>query len=141
MIDVLNDSRAKIAKLEGSPAPSPLKKPTPRDEPRDAPSRKTDAPARTTDAPSRTTDTPKKPGADLPGRTPMDPEIIGLMRRMIQPTNDEATVKEITEAMLKWAGDDKQRKDDLKQFAVRITHLGYGSDAAKAAIKKLAATE
>jgi hypothetical protein len=57
---------------------------------------------------------------------------------MIQPTNDEAAVKDITDAMYKWAGDNPQRKDDLKQFAVRIAHLGYGSDAAKAAIKNLA---
>ena len=50
-------------------------------------------------------------------------------------------MKEITEAMHKWAGDDPQRKDDLKQFAVHIAHLGYGSDAGKAAIKKLATAE
>ncbi len=133
LTDALNDTRAKIAKLEGKPAPEPLKKPTPRSDPATAAPK--DAPRRveaTKDEP------PKKPGADLPGRTPMDPEIIGLMRRMIQPTNDEATVKEITEAMLKWAGDNAQRKDDLKQFAVRIAHLGYGNDAAKAMIKKLA---
>ncbi len=127
LIDALNDSRAKIAKLEGSPAPSPLKKPA-------LPA----APAASRDAPSRSVGTPKKPGAELPGRTPDDPELIGLMRKMIQPSNDEASVKEINEAMLKWAGDNPQRKDDLKQFAVRIAHLGYGSDAAKTSIKKLA---
>jgi hypothetical protein len=146
LADALNDARTKIAKLEGSPAPEPIKKPSPRvepvpaarkDEPRKDEPRK-DVPRR--DEPRK--DEPrKKAGADLPGRTPMDPEIIGLMRRMIQSTNDEATVKEINDAMLKWAGDDKQRKDDLKQFAVRIAHLGYGGEPAKAAIKKLAGTE
>jgi hypothetical protein len=57
---------------------------------------------------------------------------------MIQPTNDEAMVKEISAAMHRWAGDSAQRKDDLVQFAKRIAHLGYGSDAAKMEIKKLA---
>jgi hypothetical protein len=133
LTDALNDARAKIAKLEGSPAPEAIKKPTPRVEPVAA-ARK-DEPRK--DEPKK--DEPrKKSGVDLPGRTPMDPEIIALMRRMIQPSNDEATVKEVNDAMVKWAGDDRQRKDDLKQFAVRIAHLGYGSDAAKAAIKKLA---
>jgi hypothetical protein len=132
LTDALNDARVKIAKLEGKPAPDPLKKPTPRAEPAAAPR---DAARR---AESTKDEPPKKPSVDLPGRTPMDPEIIALMRRMIQPTNDEAAVKEITESMHKWAGDNPQRKDDLKQFAVRIAHLGYGSDAAKAAIKKLA---
>lgn len=130
LTDALNDARAKIAKLEGTPAPPPLKKPTPRAEPAAEPKK---------DAPQR--DEPRKKAVDLPGRTPQDPELIGVMRRMIQPTNDDAAVKEITEAMLKWAGDNPQRKDDLKQFAVRIAHLGYGSDPAKAAIKKLAGTE
>ncbi len=125
LTDALNDARAKIAKLEGTPVPPPLKKPT-------APSAESRAAARPTN------DAPKKDATNLPGRTPMDPELIGLMRRMIQPTNDDPKVKEITDELLKWAGDDKQRKDDLKQFAVRIAHLGYGSDAAKAAIKKLA---
>jgi hypothetical protein len=133
LTDALNDARTKIAKLEGKPAPEPLKKPATRAEPPAAARR--DEPRK--DEPRK--DEPrKKAAADLPGRTPMDQELIGLMRRMIQPNNDEAAVKEITEAMHKWAGDEPKRKDDVKQFAVRIAHLGYGSDAAKAAIKKLA---
>lgn len=126
LTDALNEARAKVAKLEGSPAPEPLKKPAP------------PPAANRRESTERKTDDAKKDGANLPGRTPSDPEIVGLMRRMIQPTNDEATVKDVTAAMLKWAGDDATRKDDLKQFCVRIAHLGYGSDAAKVAIKRFA---
>lgn len=127
LTEALNEARSKIAQLEGKPAPQPLPKPMPPAEPREAGQRRAGA--------------ARKDGAELPGRTPSDPEIIGLMRRLIQPNNDEAAVKEITEAMLKWAGDDSARKQDLKQFCVRIAHLGYGSDVAKAAIKRLAELE
>lgn len=126
LTDALNEARAKIAKLEGKPAPEPIQKLAPR----------TDAATE-----PRKDEPKKKAGAELPGRTPSDPELVGLMRRLIQPSNDEATVKEISEAMHKWAGDSPQRKTDIKEFAVRIAHLGYGSESAKAAIKKLAATQ
>lgn len=74
----------------------------------------------------------------LPGESSDNPELQGLMRRMIQKDNDEATVKQITEAMLKWAGDDPVKKKELAEFCKRIAHVGYGTEAAKKAIKKLA---
>jgi hypothetical protein len=103
----LNEARAKIAKLEGAPAPAPLG-------PRPA------------------------SGAGLPGRTPSDPELVGLMRQMIQPANDEARVRDIAEQMKKWAGDDGERKTDLAEFCKRIVHLKYGTEAAQKALKQLA---
>jgi hypothetical protein len=118
LVDALNESRATIAKLEGKPAPKPLEKPNLSQRTRN--------------------EAPKQTAQDLPGRTPTDPEIIALMRRLIQPTNDEATVKEIVAEMMQWVGNSDQRKDDLAQFAKRIAHLGYGSDAAKDAVKRLA---
>jgi hypothetical protein len=119
LVDALNESRTKVAKLEGKPVPEPIKKPTARETAKD-------------EAP-----TPAR-GADLPGRTPSDPEIITLMRRMIQPSNDEATVNDIVAAMERWVGDNPQRRDDLVQFAKRIAHLGYGSEVAKRAIARIA---
>jgi len=121
LVEALNDSRATIAKLQGKPAPDPIK-----------------MPAKVDKSPP---EQPKRQAADLPGRTPSDPELIALMRSMIQPTNDEETVKQISAAMLQWAGDSIDRKDDLRQFAKRIAHLGYGSEPAKKEINKLASAE
>jgi hypothetical protein len=118
LLAALNESRETIAKLQGKASPEPIKLPAASD--------------RLTNEPTR------RPAAELPGRTPSDPELIALMRRMIQPATDEAAVKEIVAAMTKWVGDDPQRKDDLQQFAKRIAHLGYGSDAAKQEIRRLA---
>jgi hypothetical protein len=75
---------------------------------------------------------------ELPGRSSSNPELVSLMRRLIQPTNDEAAVKEVVEAMTKWAGDDAARRQELAEFCKRIAHLGYGSEHVKKAVKKLA---
>lgn len=74
---------------------------------------------------------PKRP-SDLPA------ELTGLMRRMIQKTNDEAAVKEVASAMLKWAGDDAKKKAELAEYCKRVLKLGYGNDLAKQALKRLA---
>src|SRR5262245_34470724 len=59
------------------------------------------------------------------------------MRRMIQKTNDEATVKQIAEEMIKWAGDDRQKRIILRDYCKQVAGLGYGTEAAQAALKKL----
>jgi hypothetical protein len=79
-----------------------------------------------------------KTDKELPGRTSSDPELIGLMRRMIQPTNDEAKVREIAELMTKWAGDNSDRKKELAEFCKRVAHLKYGTEAAQKALKQMA---
>jgi hypothetical protein len=107
------------------------------------------------------TDAPKVAGAvaKLMGKTPptdkelaigrkLDPpkkdkkagsaELQGLMRRMIQQTNDEATVKTIANEMRKWAGDDRARGAELRDYCTRILELDYGTEACKKALKDLA---
>src|SRR5262249_30662363 len=59
------------------------------------------------------------------------------MRRMIQKTNDEATVKQIAEEMIKWAGDDRAKRIILRDYCRQVAELGYGSEAAQATLKKL----
>ncbi len=75
---------------------------------------------------------PKEPAK--PGR---DPELQRLMRRMIQKTNDEATVHSIAREMVQWAGDDAKKKAELKDYCKQIAQLGYGTEAAKKALQRL----
>jgi hypothetical protein len=70
--------------------------------------------------------------------TERDPELAKLMRQMIQRDNDEAKVKETAEAMLKWAGDNLRKKNQLADYCKQVIQLGYGNDHAKAALRRLA---
>jgi hypothetical protein len=98
----LDEARAKLAKLEGKPAPPPL-------------------------------------GGKRPeGKPSKSPELQQLMRQMIQKTNDEATVKRIADEMLRWAGDDRRRLAELRDYCRLIVGAGYGTEAAQQALKKLA---
>lgn len=65
-------------------------------------------------------------------------ELTQLMRRMIQKDADEATVKMIAEEMTKWAGDDAARQRELRAYCQRIVEAGYGTEACKKALAKLA---
>lgn len=71
-------------------------------------------------------------------KTDRDPALAQLMRRMIQKTNDEDTVREIAREMVKWAGEDAKKKAQLKEYCQQIVKLGYGTDAAKKALQRLA---
>lgn len=98
----LDEARAKLAKLEGKPAPPPL-------------------------------------GGKRPeGKPSKSPELQQLMRQMIQKTNDEATVKRIADEMLRWAGDDRGRRAELRDYCRLVVGAGYGTEAAQQALKKLA---
>ena len=81
-------------------------------------------------------------GADRPtekkGRSSSDPELQGLMRRMIQKENDEAAVRRVAEAMTRWAGDDAGRRRELAEYCRFVVGLGYGTEAARKALKHLA---
>jgi hypothetical protein len=60
------------------------------------------------------------------------------MRRMINKDNNEAAVKEVAAEMKKWAGNDEKKQKELRDYARLVVRLGYGTDAAQAALKKLA---
>ncbi len=112
LTDALNEARAKLAKLEGKPAPAPL--------------------------PKRKPSTPERPKARGEGKPSADPQLQGLMRRMIQKDNDEAAVQRIADEMTRWAGEDRARRAQLTDYCRLVVRLGYGTEAAQKALKKLA---
>jgi len=65
-------------------------------------------------------------------------ELQKLMRRMIQMTNDEATVKQVADEMVKWAGSDAKKQTELRDYCRMVVRLGYGTEAAQRMLKKLA---
>lgn len=104
LIEALNDARARIAKLEGSPPPAPIR---------------VRPPAR-------------------PGKAAADPELQGLMRRLIGLQADRSQVEQAAGAMASWAGDDPRKKAELAEYCRLVLGLGYGTDAAKEALKRMA---
>lgn len=78
------------------------------------------------------------PKTDVAAKPANNPELQQLMRRMIQKTNEEDTVREIAREMVKWAGEDAKKKTELKAYCKKIAELGYGTEAAKKALKRLA---
>lgn len=67
-----------------------------------------------------------------------------LMRQMIQKNNDEATVTRIAQEMEQWASkeaDEKKRAEDraeLVKYCAQVVRIGYGTEAAKTELKRLA---
>ncbi len=76
-------------------------------------------------------------GPDRPAKD-RSPELVALMRRMIQKSNDEATVKKIAREMEEWAGQDRKKLVELREFSQLIVRLGYGTEAAQKELKRLA---
>jgi hypothetical protein len=66
------------------------------------------------------------------------PELQKLMRQMIQKDNTEEMVKSIADEMRKWAGRDEAKLKVLRAYAAQIVEARYGTEAAQAALKKLA---
>ena len=66
------------------------------------------------------------------------PELQQLMRKMIQKDNTEEMCKKVAEDMKKWAGNDEKKQKELREYAQFVAQLGYGSEHAQAALKKLA---
>jgi hypothetical protein len=65
-------------------------------------------------------------------------ELQKLMRQMIQKTNSEEDVKRIADEMRKWAGNDAAKQKELRAYCRQIADAMYGTEAAQAALKKLA---
>jgi len=74
-----------------------------------------------------------QPKVDLPGAAPTDEKLIGLLRRFIQKSNDDATVDKV----LAEVGEYVRGNDDLTKQAVggwtRVLHLKYGTEYAQKA--------
>lgn len=74
---------------------------------------------------------------ERPGAVQRSPELQKLMRQIIQKDATAEAVKKVADEMTKWADDDKKKKE-LKDFAKQVVGLGYGTEHAQAALKKLA---
>src|ERR1043165_6032598 len=65
-------------------------------------------------------------------------ELQKLMRKMINKNNSEQDVKDIADEMKKWAGTDEKKLAEMRDYAKLVAGLGYGTEHAQAALKKLA---
>jgi hypothetical protein len=85
------------------------------------------------------------PPAPIGDRTPAqarnpvrDPELQRLMRQLIQRDADKTRIGQAVLAMVQWAGNDARKRAELVEYAKQVLELGYGSDMAKDALKRLA---
>jgi hypothetical protein len=60
------------------------------------------------------------------------------MRKMIQATNDDATVTKIAGAMLLWAGKDEAKQTELREYCRLVVQLGYGTPFCQKTLERLA---
>ncbi len=76
---------------------------------------------------------PNRSGDNLPGAAPTDDKLIGLLRRFIQRSNDDATVDKVLAEVEAYIGGN----DDLTRQAIngwtRVLHLRYGTEYAQKA--------
>lgn len=74
-----------------------------------------------------------RPNDNLPGAAPTDEKLIGLLRRFIQKSNDDATVDKVLAEVTEYV----KGSDDLTKQAVngwtRVLHLKYGTEYAQKA--------
>jgi hypothetical protein len=61
-----------------------------------------------------------------------------LIRQLVRADNDEAKVKELAEAIRKWAGDYPRKQAQLKTLCKQVLERDLGSDAAKKVLRQLA---
>jgi len=81
----------------------------------------------------RQRETADRPKVNLPGAAPTDDKLIGLLRRFIQKSNDDATVDKI----LADVEDYVRSNEGLTRQAIdgwtRVLHLKYGTEYAQKA--------
>jgi hypothetical protein len=67
-----------------------------------------------------------------------DPELKRLMRQLIQLKAEKDEVTQAASALAAWAGDDARKKSELAEFCNLVLELGYGTEAAKAVLIRMA---
>lgn len=105
----LNDARRQIAHLENSVPPNPI-------------------PPLPTIAPDPIL------GPDQVGPDPM---LQSLIRQLLQTSVDARRAENITQEMIEWAEEDRDRRRDLLSFARRALDARIGTEAANNAIQKM----
>lgn len=86
-----------------------------------------------------------RPKDNLPGAAPTDEKLVGLLRRFIQKSNDEATVDKVLGEVSEYVRNDENLTRQALDGWTRVLHLKYGTDYAqttgKAWLEKLKATQ
>ena len=77
----------------------------------------------------------ERPKQEAPGAPPTDEKLLGLLRRFIQPTNDDATVDKVLAEVRGYLKDDAPLKKQALDGWTRILHFGdrYGTAYARKA--------
>ena len=76
---------------------------------------------------------PDRAGADLPGAAPTDEKLIGLLRRFIQKSNDDATVDKVLAEVAAYVHGNENLIRQAMDGWTRVLHLKYGTEYAQKA--------
>ena len=74
-----------------------------------------------------------RPGANLPGAAPTDEKLVGLLRRFIQRSNDEAAVDKVLAEAAAYVGGNEGLTRQAIDGWTRVLHLKYGTEYAQKA--------
>ena len=74
-----------------------------------------------------------RPGDKLPGAAPTDEKLVGLLRRFIQRTNDEAAVDKVLAEVEDYVGGNESLTRQAIDGWTRVLHLKYGTEYAQKA--------
>jgi hypothetical protein len=85
---------------------------------------------------------PEKPKEDFPGKPPTDAKMLGLLRRFIQPANDDATVDQVLKEVNDYIAQDAALRQQAIDGWTRILHFkdrygtAYARQQGQAALEK-----
>jgi hypothetical protein len=78
----------------------------------------------------------QRPAANLPGAAPTDDKLIGLLRRFIQKSNDDATVDKVLADVDAYIAGNADLKKQAIDGWTRVLHIKYGTEYAQTAGQK-----
>ena len=74
-----------------------------------------------------------RPRANLPGAAPTDEKLVGLLRRFIQHSNDDAAVDKVLAEVEKYVGGNENLTREAIDCWTRVLYLKYGTEYAQKA--------
>ena len=74
-----------------------------------------------------------RPGDNLPGAAPTDEKLVGLLRRFIQRSNEDATVDKVLAEVEAYVGGNEGLTRQAIDGWTRVLHLKYGTEYARKA--------
>ena len=79
---------------------------------------------------------PAPPAGPLPGAAPTDPQVMGLLRAFIQPTNTDTRVDEVLKEIATYIKGKPELEKQAYDGWIRVLHLKYGTPYAQTAGQK-----